>query len=215
MAPTSKRGCGPWLSGRVANPFGLHDQLPSTRSGDVVDEAMPCRGTVVPRQQTLPVQRAIRPSRQPAWTAFTRQAWWRYQCRDADKLPFRSGRNRRKAPRRNTTGGQNLPDGGRGCIRRDRHHPPAGGRERLFPCCRIQQPWRRPRWPSVGRPTGSTPGWRRGGDRREPVDRGAGARPLWVLLSPESRRSTAGVAQGNGHTLPRDALLDAIVELNL
>ena len=41
MAPTSKRGCGPWLSGRAANPFGLHDQLPSTRSGDVVDEAIP------------------------------------------------------------------------------------------------------------------------------------------------------------------------------
>ena len=75
MAPTSKRGCGPWLSGRVANPFGLHDQLPSARSGDVVDEAMPCRGTVVPRQPALPVQRAIPPSRQPAWTAFTRQTW--------------------------------------------------------------------------------------------------------------------------------------------
>ena len=96
MAPTSKRGCGPWLSGRVANPFGLHDQLPSTRSGDVVDEAMPCGRTVVTRQPVLPVQRAIRPSRQPAWTAFTRQAWWRYQCRDADKLPCRSGRNRRR-----------------------------------------------------------------------------------------------------------------------
>ena len=68
MAPTSKRGCGPWLSGRVANPFGLHDQLPSTRSGDVVDEAMPCERTVVTRQPVLPVQRAIRPSRQPAWT---------------------------------------------------------------------------------------------------------------------------------------------------
>ena len=103
MAPTSKRGCGPWLSGRVANPFGLHDQLPSIRSGDVVDEAMPCRGTVVPRQPALPVQRAIPPSRQPAWTAFTRQAWWRYQSRNADKLPLRISRNHRKAQRRNTT----------------------------------------------------------------------------------------------------------------
>ena len=39
--------------------------------------------------------------------------------------------------------------------------------------------------------------------------------PCGCFCPPTSRRSTAGVAQGNGHTLPRDALLDAIVELNL
>ena len=203
MAPTSKRGCGPWLSGRVANPSGLHDQLPSP--GGVMLWMRQCPATE-------PLSRANR------------------FCRFGGQSGGASSQHGRRSHARpgggtnaellinclpaaaETAGwhnwgtqhrGENRPDGGRRYIRRDRHPPPAGGRERFFPCCRIQQPWRRPRWPSVGRPTGTTPGWRQCLGCREPVDRGAGARPVGASvprrpgdLPPGWHRATATPCPG-------------------
>ena len=94
MAPTPKRGCGRWPSGRV--PTRSVYIVNSPLWGDVVVAAIPCGGTTVPRQPGLPVQGAIqRPRGQHGRLHTSDPVAVPTQCRC--KLPFRSVRNRRKA----------------------------------------------------------------------------------------------------------------------
>ena len=203
MAPTSERGCGPWLSGRVANPFGLHDQTP------------PPGGVMFwlgqyPAAETLSrVNRFCRFGRQyggPCGQHGPRShgrpgggtnAGMLINCLSA--AAETAGRHNGGTQHR----GENRPYAGGRRLRRDQHHPPAGCCERILPGRHIPYPHvQQSQRQATGRANGSTSSWRRGGGRREPVNRGTGARPVSASVPRRPGGLPAGGARQRPHPGP-------------